>query len=370
VVNTSTEHPFWHRQLPYICIRNTPLERRAIGLGSYHQLRRTFADRLTFRDLLLDGLLLSVMPVFLKSRNLGMSELQRFLSPGAILEVNDPGGLRRGWESMPGFAELMRVGEMLLNDQNTQLGTWENVQGQAATVGRVSATESSSRLEQALTKHKKKAERLEQEESAIFPQIFYNAYQFYGSQDPELVELRRQIVGEDEQDPLGHPDFSVDTFAEDLAKTVRFRGATSKLNKELQAQQLKDFLATFSQIVSATPIPVPILAPQELRAVARRAYELIGQKGAGQIFTQEGDAAVEQALAAHMVQAETAPLAAQLQKMEIQLQGMQLQMQAQGLLNPAVDPATGQPLPPEGGNGGVPQEFPPGEVPPEEVPPQ
>jgi hypothetical protein len=359
-VNASTENPFWHRQSPYLCIRNTPLERRAFGLGSYHQLRRTFHDRLTFRDLLLDGLLLSVMPVFLKSRNLGMPELQRFLSPGAILDVNDPNGLKRGWESMAGFAELMKVGELLLSDQNTQLGTWENVQGQSATVGRVSATESESRLQQALIKHKRKAERMEEEESRIWPQVFYNAYQFYPQSDPELAELRRQIVGEDEQDPLGSPEFTPDTFAEDLAKTVRFRGATTRLQKDLNAQQLKDFLMTYSQIMSATPIPVPILAPQELRAIARRAYEITGQKGVPQVFTAEGDEAVLQASQANMLQAQTAPLAAQAQL-------LQLQMQMQQLLG--VDPVTGQPLPPGGGNGeALPEEVPPEGGPPPEGP--
>lgn len=364
IVNNSTEHPFWHRQNPYICVRNTPMERRAFGLGSYHQLRRTFHDRLTFRDLLLDGLLLSVMPVFLKSRNLGMPELQRFLSPGAILEVNDPNGLKRGWESMPGFAELMQVGQMLLNDENTLLGTWENVQGQSATVGRVSATESSSRLEQALTKHKKKAERIEEEESRIFPQIMYNAYQFYPPEDAALVELRRQIVGEDEQDPLGSEEFTRETFAEDIAKTVRFRGATTKLNKELQAQQLKDFLATYSQIMSATPIPVSILSPQELRAIARRSYEILSQKGSPQVFTTEGDEAVNMALEAHMVNAQAAPMASQAQMLQLQMQLMEMQAQMQQFMNPQpqVDPATGQPL--EGGNGQAPQE----QIPPEGAP--
>jgi hypothetical protein len=355
IVNTSTEHPFWHRQSPYICIRNTPMERRAFGLGSYHQLRRTFHDRLTFRDLLLDGLLLSVMPVFLKNRNLGMPELQRFLSPGAILEVNDANGFKRGWESMAGFAELMKVGEMLLNDQNTQLGTWENVQGQAATVGRVSATESSARLQQALVKHKKKAERIEMEESRIFPQIMYNAYQMYPPEDEGLTKLRMQIVGEDEQDPLGSPEFTRETFAEDLAGTVKFRGATNTLNRELAAQQLKDFLMTYSQIMSATPIPVPILAPQELRAIARRSYEITGQKGAPQVFTQEGDEAVAQAAQANMINAQSSPMASQLQL-------MQIQMQLQQLLNPQPVDETGQPL--EGGNG----EPPPEEIPPEEAP--
>ena len=361
-VNTSVEHPNWHRQNPYLAIKNTIQERRAFGLGSYHQLRRTFHDRLTFRDLLLDGLLLSVMPVFLKSRNLGLPELHRFLQPGALLEVNDPNGLKRGWESMAGFAELMKVGEMLLNDENSLAATWENVQGQQATVGRVSATEAQGRLQQALVRHKKKAERIEEEESAIWDQVFYNAYQMYPQSDPQLVELRRQIVGEDNQDPLGSPEFTPDTFAEDLAKTVKFRGATTRLNKELQAQQLKDFLATMSQIVAASPVPVPIMSPDELRALGRRVYEVLSEKGAPEVFSETGDAAVQKATEMHLLNAESGPMAAQAQILQIQGQIVQMQMQMQSLMNPQVDPETGQPLPP--GNGAAP-ELPPGELPPE-----
>jgi len=245
-----------------------------------------------------------------------------------------------------------------LNDENSMAATWENVQGQQATVGRVSATEAQGRLQQALVRHKKKAERIEEEESDIWDQVFYNAYQMYPQTDPELVELRRQIVGEDEQDPLGSPEFTPDTFAEDLAKTVKFRGATTRLNKELQAQQLKDFMAMMTQVVAASPVPVPIMSPDELRNLGRRIYEVLSDKGAPEVFTEAGDAAVGKAVEAHLINAESAPIAAQGQLLQMQGQVMQLQMQLQQLMNPQVDPATGQPveaLPPEGGNGAAPE---------------
>lgn len=328
-------HPFWHRQLPYNCIRNIPLERRAFGLGSYSQLRKTFKDRLTFRDLLLDGLLLSVMPVFLKSRNLGMTELQRFLQPGAILEVNDPNGLKRGWESMAGFAELMQVGDKLLNDINTSAATWDNVRGQSAQVGRVSATESQGRLTQALVRHKQKAQRIEEEMSAIIPQMLYNAYQMLTPppqkpgdiQDPTIAAILDEIVGEDQQNPMG--EFSRETFAESLNMNIKFRGATSKLNKELMAQQLQGFLSVATQIQSAAGMPVQIMTPAETRNVMRRIYEAMGQKGGSEVFTPEGDAAVQKLVEAHVAAAETAPVAAQSQLVQAQQQLQMLQQPPQ-----------------------------------------
>lgn len=338
IVNVSTQHPYWHRQLPYVCVKNVPMERRAYGLGSYHQLRRIFQDRLTFRDLLFDGLVLSVLPVFLKSRNLGMSELQRFLQPGAILEVNDPNGLKRGWESMAGFAELMKVGEMLLQDQNMLLSTGENVRGQTSTVGRVSATESQMRLTQALVRHKKKAERLEEEQSEFIPQWFSLVYQKWPTENVNFTQLRADIVGEDTQDPLLDQRFTRETFSEQLAANIKFRGATSKLNKELWIQQLKDFLATVSQVQSASGIPTQIMTPVEARAIIRRMYDAFGQKGSAEIFTKEGDEAAMKMLEAHMIQAQNAPIAAQ-------ARGAQWQAQLAQLTAP--QPAPGNGVPPE-----------------------
>ena len=325
IVNKNTDSPFWHRQLPYQFIRNIPVSGHPFGLSSYQQNRRTFKDRLAFRDLLLDALILAVMPVFLKSRGMGMTEMQRFLEPGMILDVPDVNGFKPGWTSMAGFAELMQVGQMLLGDQTSLSSTGDNVAGQAATIGRVSATESSSRLQQALVPHKKKAERLEEELSATLPQMYYNAYQKMPSDEPLMAQLRAQIIGEDEQDPFAGKEFTRENFAEALSINIKFRGATSKLNKELQAQQLKDFLATVSQIQSAAGMPVPVATPGELRTLMKRIYETYGQKGAIQVFTKEGDQAVALATQAYMLQAQTAPLAVQAQLLTAQQQVQQLQ---------------------------------------------
>lgn len=331
IVNRKRDNPFWHRQLPFHFIRNLPVSGHPFGLSSYHQLRKSFQDRLTFRDLMLDGLLLAVLPMFLKARGMGMTEKMREMSPGAIWDVPDVNGFKVGWQGSPGFGELMQTAQALLGDQQSLSNTGENVAGQAATVGRVSATESTSRLQQALVPHKKKAERLEEEESAMLPQLFYNAYQYLPNDDPLAVQLRASIVGEDEQDPLADPAFTRQNFAESLAINIKFRGATTKLNKELQAQQLKDFLATFSQVQSTAGVPVSLATPTELRSLSKRIYETYGMKGMPQVFTTEGDQAVAQATQAYVLQAQTAPLT-------VQSQLIQIQQQLQQLMNPQPQP--------------------------------
>jgi hypothetical protein len=234
-------YPWYHRQLPFVCVKNQPIKGMAHGMSTYQQLEQSFKDRVRFRDLLFDGLTLAVLPVFLKSRSLGMTDVAKMLEPGNILEVNDVNGFKPGWNSMPGFAELVQVGQMILEDQNIFNSTGSNVRGQSATVNRVSATESQSRLSQALLRHKQKALRLEDEFSPIIPQALSMVAQKWPSGDPKLMRLRGRIIGEDEQDPWLDKDLTKETFAEDLNRNVRFNGASRVQDRNLMAQQLKDF---------------------------------------------------------------------------------------------------------------------------------
>lgn len=319
-VSTDYSNPWWHRQLPYHFIKNVPVSGHPFGLSSYQQLRRTFADRCTFRDMLLDMMVLHGLGVYLKRRSLGLTDMQRFLQPGMILDVNDNSGFSSALGSITGFGELMQIGQMLLGDQQTLSSTGENVAGQPATVGRVSATETQSRLQQALVPHKKKAERLEEEESATLPQMYYNVYQMMPNEDPQLKAVRAQIAGEEGADPFDDKRFNRETFAEVLNINVRFRGATNKLNKELFIQQLKDVLGTFAQIQSAAGVPVSLLSPGEMRNIARRVVENFSIKGMDQIITKEGDQAVELAVQAYLINAQAAPIAAQNQLLAAQQQ--------------------------------------------------
>jgi hypothetical protein len=287
------QHPFFHRQLPYTPIRNIPWHGRAIGQSSYAQLEKMFADRLRFRDLLLDMMLISVMPVLLKRRGMGLPDLQKAWQPGMILDTNDPQGLQKAFEAAPGFGQLVEVTQLILNDQNVMLGTGENVRGQQATVGRVSATEAQSRLTQALVRHTQRAVRLEEEFNPIIPQALALVAQKWPSDDPNLSMLRAKMVGDDERDPWAEAPagaLTKDTFIEALNMDLRFTGASRSRDLNLQAQQMKDFLQ-FGASIQVAP-GVPALLGTEVRAGLRRIYQTLGQKGLDDIVSPQGDQAV------------------------------------------------------------------------------
>lgn len=327
------EHPYWHRQLPFLPLRNVPFMRMAHGMSDYKQLERTFADRLTFRDLLLDALILSVMPIFLKSRTLGLPDSMRSIFPGLIVDVNDVNGWKRGWEAPAGFAELVKIGELLRSDEDDSLALWGNVRGAQAPFGRVSATESSGRLNQALVRQKQQVIRLEDELSAAIPQCLALMYQKWPETDVNLAELRRRIAGDDNVDPF--EGMTRETFVESLNMDIKFRGASRTIDKALQAQQLSDWLTRATQIQLAPGISA--LMPSEIRAGLRRIAETLGQKGVeAELVSKAGD--------------EIQDAAYQLIRTNLSLQNVAAQQALQQALAPPppVDPNTGQPVAPQG----------------------
>lgn len=320
-------HPFYHKQLPFVPIRNIPLHGRALGQSSYAQLEKAFADRLKFRDLLLDMMLISVMPVLLKKRGMGLADMQKAFSPGMILDVNDPQGLQRAWESPAGFAQLVQVTQMILSDENLMLSTGENVRGQQAQVGRVSATEAQSRLSQALVRHTQRAIRLEEEYNPIIPQSLALVAQKWPTDDPQLQGLRAKLVGADEQDPWADKEFTAATFVEALTMDIKFTGASRAKDLALQAQQLKDF-TQFASSIQVAP-GVPAITGTEVRKALRRMYQTIGQHGVADIVSEQGDAIVEQAVQMSLMNAVKG----------MELQAAQTDMALQQTLQPPQPPA-------------------------------
>jgi hypothetical protein len=135
------------------------------------------------------------------------------------------------------------------------------------------------------------------------------------------------MVG-DEQDPF--PQYmNRDTFLEALNMDIAFRGASRVMNRELHAQQLKDFLQTGA--ASQVAPGIPALTGMEIRNGLRRIYDTLGHKGSKDIVTPEGDQLVMQGAQAAQLQVQNAILMQQ-------MQGMQTQQQMQMMQQPPEQP--------------------------------
>jgi hypothetical protein len=318
-----------------------------LGISELQQPEKLYLEMNSLRNLRLDAVTLAVLPAFLKQREVGLPEMQRVLKPGGIIESSRADALQQltkfGSDIGHAFQEL----DSIKADIDETNSTPSLLRGSPSTVSRVSATETERRFNQALTRQKQRVLRIEDEMQPMVPQMLQLWYQFG---DP-IIRLQ---AGGGDADAIG--ELPRETFMEALELDFRFRGATKALNKELQVQQLLGFLRDNRED----------LIPRERRALMKRAYETMGQKGGGEIVSEPGTDQL-QAQFDQQYQVQQQQLAMQSQQMEMQAQQMQAaQMQMQAGIPPGGAPPQGG-APPEGG---APQEQPPAEAPPQAQPEQ
>lgn len=275
-------HPFAHGMLPYIALRNVAMGGRALGLSDFQQTERLYHHMNTMHDLLLDATLLAVLPMFARLRDVGLPEMQRFLRPGGMLEISNPEGVKQLTKMDPTLQHAFGAIAGLKDNIDESNATQPNVRGSVSTIGRVSATEAQGRLNQALLRQKQSVICLESEASAMVPMAMMLWYQFA----PQGMKIR--AAGGDTKEGGADPfvEYTPQDFLWALKMDFRFRGASKALNRDLSAQQLKDLLVTGTQL--------QLMLPREGRKILAKIYETLGHKGVAAIFTEAGDAEIQQ----------------------------------------------------------------------------
>ena len=272
------EMPYWHGHTPFFVVRNMTVPRPAppfMGMSEYQQTKDLYREMNTLRSLRLDAVLLAVLPIFLRLGQVNgiNSDNMMKLRPGQILTVSRPDAIQQLIKSDPGimagFRELMEI-KMDIDETNA---TTSNVRGAAATVGRVSATESERRVAQALVRQKDRVMRIEEDLQEMITQILMIRYQF---SDPE-VRVKSNSEG---IDPVAV--YNRASLLESMRMDYRFRAATKAIDKALTAQQLMQFASTFGAY----------LLPQEMRKLMKRVYDSFSLKGVHEVISAEGDAII------------------------------------------------------------------------------
>ncbi len=263
VVNTKPEKmPYDHNEFPVQLYRNHPLPGFAIGMSEFQQAKSLYNEMNRLRSYRLDAVLISLLPVLLRRKNAGMPEMRRQFRPGMVLDVEDVNSmaeLRKSQVPAEAFREFFDI-KVDIDETNS---TPSQVRGGAATVGRVSATESQSRVSQAMVRMKDSLVRAEDEFNALVRQPLFLWYQLG---DPEI---RLETSGGKDPYTIKRKD-----IYEALGRDFRFRGASRAVNRELLAQQTMQFLKDFGQN----------LAPVELRTGMKKAAESLGLRGVDQII--------------------------------------------------------------------------------------
>lgn len=277
---TPGEYPYWHKQHPFHPLRSVLMPGKAMGLAEMTQLMPLAIEMDTLRNLRIDAVTLSILPVLLRLKEVGMPDALRRLVPGMILDMSRIDGVRSLNDAIKVPQEVFReIGEIKQEWDETQ-GTQDVVRGSAVPFSRTTATEVTQRLNRAIGRQKQRVIRIEDEMSAVVPQWLMLCYQFA----PDDWKLR--VGGED---PARNPfqQYGREDFFEGLHMDYRFRGATNAINRELKTQQLSEL---FARAMSAQR---PLLAPTEARRLLQRVMESTGQRGFETVFTAEGESFVQ-----------------------------------------------------------------------------
>ena len=285
VINKSMQHPFSHAGLPVHLLRNVPIPFQAMGMSEYQQTKSLYIEIDTLRNLRIDAIMLAVLPVFLKAKSVGLPGLTQLLRPGLVMESDNPKGINKLIDmNIP--SEVFREESEGKRDVDETHATESAMRGASATVGRVSATESERRYGRALVRTKGRIVRIETEMDEIPPQIAFLFHQFGDPADIAKITGAAGVIKQ----------FPREKFLDALEMGVRFRGASKALNRDMQAQKLKDFLVTMGSQLNK-------LSLEEVRNVARRWLESMGEKEAAVILS---DATTQQMLEAEKAAAKDA----------------------------------------------------------------
>ena len=261
-----TTAPYWHGSYPYIPIRSLPIPGQFHGMSDLHQPEKLFYEADLMRNMRADAILLQVLPVFAKMKEVGMTDLQRALTPGAVLDLVRADGVQQILKANPGIADAFREISDTKGDIDEATGAYPQLRGAPSTIGRVSATEAERRFSQAQVRIKQRAVRVEEDLQRMVKQMLFLNYQFWDS------EKRKKIGG---GDPL--PSIPRESFMDALEMDFRFRGATRSLNADMTVQQLQTYAKDFQPYISAV----------EMREIMKRVLESARIKGIDQIVTDK-----------------------------------------------------------------------------------
>lgn len=269
VVNTRPDQlPYSHGGCEYLALRNILIPGYQGGMSDLKQPEGLFTEVETLRNLRLDGVMLSVLPVMVKSPEMGLTELQRHIAPGAVLNARNAQSIKKLIDSLVpnvAFTEM----DSLYNEIDEVTGINGLVRGAQAAVNRVSASEATGRFQQALLRPKLNAAMLEED---LNPGIIHWLSHLYQFGKPEL-RVRMTGMTSDPLVTVRKQDL-LDAFRWDM----RFVGATRAQDRAMMAQQLIAFVKEFAAQMT----------PTEIRAAMKDAFEATGMKGVNEVITEAG----------------------------------------------------------------------------------
>jgi hypothetical protein len=268
VINKDFMPPYWHGEPPLVVSVNNRVPGVMPGFSELHQTERLYYEMNTLRGLRIDGVLISVLPIFLRLKEAGMVELAKKLIPGMIMEATRGDAVTQVSKvnvPVEAFTEIDKIKQ----DIDETNATFPNMRG-APTGSGTTATEANRAFENAMARTKQRIIRFEGDISRWVKHSLFNWYQFADPVD------RVRVGGDPPIDPF--VTYRRNDFLAAIDMDYAFRSARNAISKDLEVQQLKDLMITMLN----AGIP-------EFKAVemAKRITNLITRDAAPYFYSEE-----------------------------------------------------------------------------------
>lgn len=266
IINKDRFSPYGYN--PLHLVRLHPIPGLALGQSALRAPRELIREYQAMRDLQLDALTLATLPIFQTLNGLGIPDVAKLFRPGMTIPLPSANALSR-LELGSVHPDSWRGMDVIGAEIDDVTATYSSTRGAPSTVGRVSAAEAQGRASSALLQHKVSAALFEAD---MRPAVSAMVACWYEHGDDETLikaggqgaEAYRNTITRDEILAALDMDF-------------QFRGPSRAINKEMQVQQLYQYVSTFKDI----------LTKDRLLAISQEAYELLGFKNKEQVVPDE-----------------------------------------------------------------------------------
>ena len=258
-INKRKSNPWEHGNFPFTIATNVNVPFLSTGLSDLMPGESLFRETNALRGLTMDGVKLSVLPIFARLRDAGLTDLAKFIVPGAILDtVRTRGALEQVSKISP--PDTLRHLAELRSEIEDATGTYPQSRGATGPSG-VTATQTERAFQGLAARNQIKLHRLESDLSTLPAQWLSIAHQFFNDED--ITVLSRNLLKEMTQ------QYALDDFEQAIGMDWAFRASRLVANKELQISNLKDLFTMAVNAFSAMPVS-PVALDKLFFAVAEK----------------------------------------------------------------------------------------------------
>jgi hypothetical protein len=258
-INRRKSNPWEHGDFPFTIGTNVNVPFVSSGIPELRIGESIFKETNSLRALTLDGVKLSVLPILSRIRDSGLTDLAKFIVPGAILDtVRSRGALEQVTKISP--PDTLRHLAELRTEIEDAHGTYPQARG-APGPGGITATQTERAFAGMAARSQVKLHRLESDLSTLAPQWLSIAHQFLDQDD--ISSLSRQLIAE------ATAQYSLEDFMQGIGMNWAFRASRVVASKEMQIANLKDMFTLAVNAFAAMPVP-PIHLDKLFLAIAEK----------------------------------------------------------------------------------------------------